>query len=345
MRVPSTIGYFCAGLSLAFAAMPSARASVLDDVKQRGVLNCGTQNTTPGFGYLNPKTAKLEGLDIDLCRAMAAAVLGSPDKINFVILTTKSRFNAVKTGQVDVAFATTTVYPVRESAVAIDFLPIYFYDTGGIMVKAASGVKTVSDLSGATICTTQGSGTEAALSNLVKAQKLENTKTLTFDGDDKLFAALASGRCNAMAGDKTSLAAWRGNSPNPADYEILPVSTGKGPFAGFVAENDSQWRNLLRWSIFALFQAEEWGVTTANLEEMEKSGDPDIQKFLGVNGGFGTDFHVSNSFVADMIKAVGNYGEIYDRNLGPKTPYYLPRDHTANALWLNGGLLFSPLWL
>ncbi|MER9134350.1 transporter substrate-binding domain-containing protein [Mesorhizobium sp. M0768] len=344
MRVTSTIGYFCAALALAFTATPSARASVLDDVKQRGVLNCGTDNTTPGFGYLNPKTTKMEGLDVDLCRAMAAAVLGSPDKVNFVIVTDKSRFNAVQTGQVDVVFAHTTVYPVRESAIAIDFLPIYFLDGGGFMVKAASGVKTVNDLSGATICTTQGSGSETTLANLVKAHNLANTKILTFDSTEKLFAALAGGRCNAMETDKTALAAWRGNAPNPADYQILQETTGKSPFAGFVVANDSKWRNLLKWSIFALFQAEEWGITTANLEEMQKSADPVIQKFLGVNAGFGKDFQVSDSFVADMIKAVGNYGEIYDRNLGPKTPYYIDRRNTPNASWVNGGLMFSPIW-
>ncbi|UVK48043.1 transporter substrate-binding domain-containing protein (plasmid) [Mesorhizobium sp. AR07] len=344
MRVKLTVGYFCTALALAFAATPSAHASVLDDVKQRGILNCAIDNTIPGFSYLNPKTAKLEGLDIDLCRATAAAVLGSPDKVSFIIVTAKSRFNAVTTGQADVAYLPTTVYPVRESAISIDFLPIYFYDGGGFMVKASSGVKTLEDLSGGTICTTQGSGTEVTLANLFKAKNVANINVLTFDADDKIFAALGNGRCNAMATDRTALAGWRASSPNPADYNILKESTGKSPFAGFVVANDSKWRNLLRWTIFALFQAEEWGITTANLGEMQKSPDPVIQKFLGVNGGFGTDFHVSDSFVADMIKAVGNYGEMYDRNLGPDTPYSLDRTGTPNASWVNGGLLFSAPW-
>ncbi|MER8912132.1 transporter substrate-binding domain-containing protein [Mesorhizobium sp. M0854] len=344
MRVPSTIGYLCAAVALAIAASPSARASVLDDVKQRGVLNCATGDGVPGFSYLNPKTSKMEGLDVDLCRATAAAVLGNPDKVNFVIVTAKSRFNVVTTGQADVGYFSTTVYPVRESAIAIDFLPIYFYDAGGFMVKASSGVKTFKDLAGGTVCTTQGTGTEVTLANLFKSQNVPNIKVLTFDSDDKLFGALGSGRCNAMTTDKIALAGWRGSSPNPDDYIILKESTGKSPFAGFVVANDSKWRNLLRWTVFGLFQAEEWGITAANLDEMKKSPDPVIRKFLGAEGGFGTDFHVSNSFVADMIKAVGNYGEMYDRNLGPKTPYYIDRNGTPNASWVNGGLLYSPIW-
>jgi general L-amino acid transport system substrate-binding protein len=331
---------------LAFVAWatPSAHASVLDNVKQRGVLNCGTDNTAPGFGYLNPKTGKMEGLDVDFCRATAAAVLGSSDKVHFVTVTDKSRFNALQTGQVDVVYAHTTVKPARESAIGIDFLPIYFYDGEGLMVKTASGVKSVNELSGATICTTQGSGTEATLAAAIKAHNLTNTKILTFENDQKLFAALEGGRCNAMSTDKSALAAWRGNSPNPSDYVILPETLDKSPFAGFVVANDSKWRNLLRWTVFALFQAEEWGITSANLSEMQKSSDPFIQKFLGVGGGFGTDFGVSNGFVADMIRGVGNYGEMYDRNLGPRTPYYIDRRGTPNASWVNGGVEFSPVW-
>ncbi|RWM11720.1 MAG: transporter substrate-binding domain-containing protein [Mesorhizobium sp.] len=344
MRLRSTIGYFCTALAFGLAAAPTARASVLDDVKQRGVLNCATGDAIPGFSYLNPKTSKMEGLDVDLCRATAAAVLGDPDKVHFVIVTGKSRFNTVTTGQADVGFFSTTVYPVRESAIAVDFLPINFYDAGGFMVKASTGVETVKDLAGGTICTTQGTATEVALANLFKSQNITDIKVLTFDSADKVFAALGSGRCNAMATDKTALASWRGSSPKPDDYIILREGTGKSPFAGFVVANDSKWRNLLRWTVFGLFQAEEWGITTANLDEMKKSPDPVIRKFLGVEGGMGEDFHVSNSFMADMIKAVGNYGEMYDRSLGPKTPYYIDRTGTPNASWVNGGLLYSPPW-
>lgn len=328
---------------LAFAAT-QASASVLDTVKQRGTLNCGTDNTAPGFGYLNTTTGQMEGLDVDFCKAVAAAVLGDASKVKFVTVTDKSRFDAVLTNQVDVVFAHTTMKPARESSIAIDFLPINFYDGTGIMVKADSGVTEFADLDGATICTTQGSATETVLTGAFKARGWKNSKVLTYENLEKLFAALNSGRCNAMSTDKSALAAWAGNSPNPADYVILPDTLDKSPFAGFVAANDSKWRNALRWISFGLFQAEESGITQANLDEQLKSEDPFVQKFLGVGAGYGKDFGLPEDFVAQAIKAVGNYGEIYDRNLGPNTTMYLDRKGTPNALWTQGGAIYSPLW-
>lgn len=336
----AAIGAFTA---LAFAGT-AASASVLDTVKQRGTLHCGTDNTAPGFGYLNTKTGQMEGLDVDFCKAVAAAVLGDASKVKFVTVTDKSRFDAVITGQVDVVFAHTTLKPARESAIAVDFLPINFYDGTGIMVKADSGVKEFADLDGATICTTQGSVTETVLTSAFKARGWTNTKILTYENLEKLFAALSSGRCNAMSTDKSALAAWAGNSPNPSDYLILPDTLDKSPFAGFIAANDSRWRNALRWITFGLFQAEEAGVTTANLDEQKKSEDPATRKFLGVDGGYGKDFGLPDEFVAQAVGAVGNYGEIYNRNLGPETPTYLERKGTPNALWTEGGAIYSPLW-
>lgn len=329
---------------LAFAATQASAASVLDKVKERGTLNCGTDNTAPGFGYLNTKSGQMEGLDVDFCKAVAAAVLGDASKVKFVTVTDKSRFDAVLTNQVDVVFAHTTMKPARESSIAIDFLPINFYDGTGIMVLASSGVKELSELDGATFCTTQGSATETVLAAAFKARGWKNSKVLTYENLEKLFAALNSGRCNAMSTDKSALAAWAGNSAKPKDYVILPDTLDKSPFAGFVAANDSRWRNALRWITFGLFQAEESGITQAKLDEELKSQDPFVQKFLGVGGGYGKDFGLPDDFVAQAIKAVGNYGEIYDRNLGPNTPMYLERKGTPNALWTQGGAVYSPLW-
>lgn len=325
-----------------FAAAP-ASATVLDTVLQRGTLNCGTDNTAPGFGYLNTKTGEMEGLDVDFCRAVAAAVLGDAKKVNFVVVTDKSRFTAVQTGQVDVVFAHTTVKPARESAITVDFLPMNFWDGTGAMVKTASGVNSIDELDGANLCTTQGSGTEATIANLIKA-KSWNSKVLTYENLEKLFGALDAGRCDAMLTDKSALAAWRGNSSNPADFTILPEILEKSPFAGFVAANDSRWRNALRWITFSLFQAEESGITSTNLEESLKTKDPATQKFLGLDGTFGKDFGIPADFVTQTIKQVGNYGEIYDRNLGPSTPYFIDRKGTANAMSKDGGAILSPLW-
>ena len=292
-------GILIAALTAASLWASGASATVLDTVKQRGVLNCGTDNTAPGFGYLNTKSGKMEGLDADFCRAMAAAVLGDASKVNFVVVTDKSRFNALQTGQADVVFAHTTIKPVRESAIGIDFLPINFYDGTGMMVKSASGVKSVAELDGATICTTQGSGTEATLASFVRQRGFKTTKVLTFENLEKLFGALQSDRCNAMSTDKSALAAWRGNSAKPDDYTILPETLNKSPFAGFVVANDSKWRNVLRWATFALFQAEEWGITSANLAERLKDESAFVQKFLGAKDGFGKDFGVADDFVDD----------------------------------------------
>ncbi|KOF17403.1 amino acid ABC transporter substrate-binding protein [Ensifer adhaerens] len=335
-----TAGVF-AGLSFAAA---DASASVLDNVKERGVLNCGTDNTAPGFGYLNTATGAMEGLDVDFCKAVAAAVLGDPSKVKFVTVTDKSRFDAVLTNQVDVVFAHTTIKPARESSIAIDFLPINFYDGTGIMVKAEAGVKAFADLDGATICTTQGSATETVLTGAFKARGWKTSKVLTYENLEKLFAALNSGRCNAMSTDKSALAAWAGNSPKPADYLILPDTLDKSPFGGFVVANDSKWRNALRWVHYGLFQAEESEITQKNIDEKLESEDPFVQKILGVGGGYGKDFGLSDDFVAQAIKAVGNFGEIYDRNLGPNTKMYLDRKGTPNALWTQGGAIYSPLW-
>lgn len=334
-----------AGVFAGFAfAATGVSASVLDTVKERGTLNCGTDNTAPGFGYLNTTTGQMEGLDVDFCRAIAAAVLGDASKVKFITVTDKSRFDAVLTNQVDVVFAHTTMKPARESSIAIDFLPINFYDGTGVMVKADSGIAKFDDLDGATICTTQGSATETVLTGAFKARGWTESKVLTYENLEKLFAALNAGRCNAMSTDKSALAAWAGNSPKPADYVILPDTLDKSPFAGFVVANDSKWRNALRWISFGLFQAEETGITQANLEEQMKSKDPFVTKFLGADGGFGKDFGLSDDFVAQAIKAVGNYGEIYDRSLGPNTKMFLDRKGTPNALWTQGGAIYSPLW-
>jgi general L-amino acid transport system substrate-binding protein len=250
------------------------------------------------------------------------------------------------TNKVDVVFAHTTVVPVRESAVGVDFLPAVFYDGAGIMVRKSAGVKSAKELDGAAICTTQGSGLETILANFMTTSRWKKTtKVLTYENFDKLFAALSAGRCTAMAADRSSLAAWRGNSARPADFEILPDTLSKSPFAGFVAPNDSKWRNTLRWVVYALFQAEEMGISSKNIDASLKSTDQDVRSFLGVAGNHGKDFELAPNFVEAIIRSVGNYGEVYERNLGPASSYAIPRKGSPNELWTNGGLLYSPPWL
>lgn len=334
---------------LAFAVgLPAAQAadeSHLDTVKARGTLLCGTDNTTPGFGYLNTKTGKMEGIDVDFCRAAAAAVLGDANKVQYVIVTDKSRFNALRTGQADVVFAHTTVTTTRESAIGISFLPITFYDGNGALVKSSLKAKKIADLNGATVCTTQGSSTEVMWAAYFKAHNWKtSSKVLTYQDTDKLFAALNSGRCDIMSTDKSALAAWKGNSPNPASYQILPEALDKSPLAGFTVGNDPKWNTALKWVVLSTFQAEEYKITSSNLAESLKSSDPNVSKFLGVSGTFGKDLGLQPDFVQKVINSVGNYGDIYDRNVGPKTPYAIERKGSPNALWTEGGLNYSPPW-
>ncbi|MDR6890992.1 general L-amino acid transport system substrate-binding protein [Variovorax sp. 3319] len=321
-------------------------ASVLDTVKQRGVLNCGTDNAAPGFGYLNTKTRDLEGMDVDLCRAIAAAIFGDAQKVKFVAVTDKNRFNVLLSNQADVVFAHTTIIPVRESAVAVDFLPTTFYDGAGIMVKSTTKVRAAKELDGATLCTVQGSGLETILANFIVTHRWKpSTKVLTYENFDKLFAGLSAGRCTAMAADRSSLAAWRGSASKPDDFVILPDILSKSPFAGFVAPNDSKWRNTLRWVIYALLHAEELDISSKNIDGALKSTDQDTRSFLGLTGSHGKNFDLPPNFVENIIRSVGNYGEIYDRNLGPASSYAIPRKGSLNELWGKGGLLYSPPWL
>jgi len=333
-------------LGLALSTPAAAQtSSLLDTVKARGELHCGTDNTAPGFGYLNTRTGQLEGLDVDFCRAVAAAVLGDANKIKFVTVTDKSRFNAVQTGQVDVVFAHTTFTPARESAITVDFLPLYFYDGTGVMVKG-DRIKSVAQLNGATLCTTQGSATEQTLATYIKAQGWSaQTRVLTYENQEKLFAAMESGRCHAMSTDRSGLAAWKSNAPNPAEYFVLPEVLDKQPFGGFTVANDSRWRNALRWIVYATFQGEESGIGQKNIAQALQSKDPSVQKFLGVQASLGPDFGLPADFVAQILKQVGHYGDIYERNLGADKPWAIERKGTANAMWSDGGLLYSPPWL
>ncbi|MEM5343400.1 transporter substrate-binding domain-containing protein [Paraburkholderia azotifigens] len=337
-----------ASISFLVAGMPvtaHAAENHLETVKQRGTLLCGTDNTTPGLGYLNTKTSKMEGMDVDMCRAVAAAVLGDASKVQFVIVTDKSRFNALRTGQADVVFAHTTVNATRASAVGVTFLPATFFDGNGILVKSSLKAKHIGDLNGATICTTQGSGTEVLWAGYIKAHNWKpSTKVLTYQDTDKLFAALTSGRCDVMSTDKSALAGWKGNAPDPKAFEILPELLDKSPLAGFTSNEDPKWNAALSYVVYATFEAEDNGINSKNLDTFLKTNDPYISKFLGVTGSLGKDFGIRPDFVQKVIASVGNYGEIYDRNFGPGTPFAIPRKGSMNASWKDGGMIYSPPW-
>ncbi len=320
-------------------AAQEAGKSRLDVVLERGKLICGVNDKLPGFGYPDPKTGEIVGFDADFCRAVAAALFNDPSKVEFRPLTAKERFTAVQTGEVDVVFRNTTWTAGRDGAVGMDFGPTTFYDGQGIMVRKDSGIKSLEDLRGGTICTNQGTTTELNITDQMRKRNIDFT-LLTFEDFDKVMAAFDQGRCDAVTTDKSGLVARKATHANPESLEILDITLSKEPLGPMMAQNDSKWRDVIVWVVFGTIQAEELGITSQNVDEFLKSDDPVIRRLLGVEGDLGQGLGVSNDFIYRVIKHVGNYGEIYDRNLGPNTPFNLPRG--LNDLWTRGGLLYSP---
>ncbi|MER3478916.1 MAG: amino acid ABC transporter substrate-binding protein [Meiothermus sp.] len=318
-----------------------AQGSRLDVVKERGRLICGVNAKLPGFGFLDEKTGKYAGFDIDFCKAVAAALFNDPNKVEYVPLDARVRFQAVQNGEVDVAFRNTTVTSSRDGAAGVDFLPVTFYDGQGVMVKKGRA-KTLRELEGATFCTTQGTTNEKNISDYIRARRWANTRVLTFEDGQKVMNAFLEGRCDAFTADKSQLIGYKGTTSNPEALEVLRETISKEPLAGMVRENDSRWRDALAWIIYATIQAEEYGITSKNLSQFLKSDSPEIRRFLGLEGTLGKDLGLPQDFAQRILGAVGNYGEIYDRYFGPKSSFAIPRFGTLNALQRQGGLMYSP---
>lgn len=338
MRKPlllvAVVAYVLTGIGL-------AQQSRLDVVKGRGKLVCGVNARLPGFGFLDEKTGKATGFDVDFCRAVAAALFDDPEKVEYVPLDARVRFQAVQNGEVDVAFRNTTVTSSRDGAVGVDFLPVTFYDGQGVMVKKGKA-SSLRELEGATFCTTQGTTNEKNISDYIRSRRWRNTRLLTFEDGQKVFAALLEGRCDAFTADKSQLVGYRGTASNPDDLLILRETISKEPLAGMVRENDSRWRDALTWIVYATIQAEEFGITAKNLDQQTKSDVPEVRRFLGLEGTVGKDLGLPPDFAVRIVRHVGNYGEIYDRYFGPKSAFAIPRAGTLNALYNKGGLLYSP---
>ncbi len=317
---------------------PAAGKSRLDVVKERGKLICGANANLPGFGYLD-QSGNYAGFDIDFCKAVAAAIFDDPNAVEYRPLTAKERFTAVQTGEVDVLIRNTTWTLGRDTSVGMDFAPVTFYDGQGMMVRKADNIKTLEDLQGATICVTTGTTTELNLADQMRARGIDYTPVV-FETADATFGAYEEGRCDAVTTDKSGLVSRRSLLKNPEEHVILDVTMSKEPLAPAVLQGDSKWRDVITWVVFATIQAEEFGITSQNVDEFKNSDSPEIRRFLGLEGDLGKGLGLTNDFAYRVIKHVGNYGEIYDRNLGPNTPFNLPRG--PNNLWTNGGLLYSP---
>ncbi len=320
------------------AVKPTGFGDILKGVLARGKLKCGINPSNPGFSVID-STGAASGLDIDMCRAVAAAVLGDPKLVEFVPTTGDTRFTMLQTGDIDVLIRSTTYTFTRDTDLGLNFAPPYFYDGQGIMVKKASGFTKLEDLNGASICMGRGATTELNLADAMAAKKLKYTASL-FDNPDDVFSTFEQGRCDAMSNDKSGLIAQRSMAKNPDDYVILDVTLSKEPLAPVVRQGDDQWYDIIRWTEFALWIADEKGVTQANVDDTKaKSQDAELQRLLGVNGEMGAKLGLKNEWAYNLIKSVGNFDEIWQRNLGPTTKTAIQRG--INNQWTKGGLLYA----
>ncbi len=310
----------------------------LATVISRGKLVCGVSGELPGFSFVG-KDGKYSGLDVDVCRAIAAALFNNADAVEYRNLNAKERFTAVQTGEVDILSRNTTWTMSRDTSVGLEFAPVVFYDGQGIMVKKASGIKALADLKGKSICIQTGTTTEQNLTDQMRKRSIPYTPVV-FEDVNTTFGTYAEGRCEGVTADRSQLVSRRTTLPKPADHVILEEPLSEEPLAPAVADGDAAWGNLVRWTVFSLIKAEELGVTSQNVTQQVNSPDPTIKRFLGSEGDLGKGMGVTNDFAVRMIQQVGNYGEIYDRNLGTKTNLNLPRGQ--NNLSTKGGLLLSP---
>jgi general L-amino acid transport system substrate-binding protein len=333
----------CGTIALAIAvgfgvAGPAEAGPTLDKVKQAGAISCGVPTGIPGFGMPDSQ-GKYAGFDVDVCRALSAAVFGDSEKVKYVPLTAQQRFTALQSGEVDLLSNNTTWTLTRDTELGFNFAPVVFYDGQGFMVPKKLGIKTAKELNGATVCVSPGTTTELNLADYFRANKME-FKPVVIEKVDEIYAAFFSGRCDVMTGDASALAAQRtGRASNPDDYVILTERISKEPLAPVVRHGDEQWHDIVGWVIYALIEGEEKGITQKNVDDMLKTDDPGIKRMLGVTPGPGKALGLDEKWAYNAIKAVGNYGEIFDKHLGLNSPLKLERGY--NNLWTKGGLIYA----
>ncbi|MGY5775207.1 amino acid ABC transporter substrate-binding protein [Rhizobium sp. LEGMi135b] len=328
---------------LASAAAAPSSASTLDDVKARGFIQCGVSQGAPGFSIPDSKN-NWTGLDVDYCRAVASAVFNDPTKVKFNPLSAKDRFTALQSGEIDILSRTTTWTMSRDTAMGFLFPTVTFYDGQGFMVRKSSGVTSPKGLDGAAICILTGTTIELNVADYFHSHGM-TYQPVAIEDENQLSQAYQQGRCDVLTAEHSILYALRSAMTNPDDHIVLPDMISKEPLGPVVRQGDIQWFNITKWVSFALMDAEELGITQANVGEMLKSDNPEIRRLLGVPGAdgagatFGADAGLTNDWVVRIVRGVGNYGEIFARNLGPDTPLKMKRG--MNALWKDGGWLYG----
>ncbi|TDI54318.1 MAG: amino acid ABC transporter substrate-binding protein [Alphaproteobacteria bacterium] len=321
---------------MAFGA--AAFAATLDDVKSKGHLQCGVSQGLPGFSNPDEK-GNWTGVDVDVCRAIAAAIFGDADKVKYTPLSAKERFTALQSGEIDVLSRNTTWTLVRDVALGLEFAGVNYYDGQGFMVRKSAGIKNASELGGATVCVQIGTTTELNVSDYFRANKMDYT-TVVFEKADEVVAAYDAGRCDVYTTDQSGLYAQRIKMKNPAEHVVLPDVISKEPLGPVVRHGDNKWGDIVRWSLYAMIEAEEMGLTSANVKaEKADTSDPAKRRLLGVEGDLGQNLGLSNDWAFYIISQVGNYGESFARHLGPDTALNIERG--LNALWKDGGLQYA----
>ncbi|MCK5622911.1 MAG: amino acid ABC transporter substrate-binding protein [Alphaproteobacteria bacterium] len=326
-----------AAAALSFIGV-TAQAQTLEAVKSRGHVLCGVSQGLPGFSNPDDK-GNWTGIDVDVCRAVGVAIFGSDGKVKYVPLSAKERFTALQSGEIDVLSRNTTWTFTRDNSLGLEFVGVNYYDGQGFMVPKSLGVKSAKELSGAAVCTNTGTTTELNVADYFRGNKMEY-KVVAFEKADEVVSAYDAGRCDVYTTDRSGLAAQRTKLKNPDDHIVLPEIISKEPLGPAVRHGDSQWGDIVRWSLNTMIIAEELGVHSGNVDEMKGSDNPEIKRMLGMEANFGEQIGLGQDFAYNIIKYVGNYAQSYNAHVGPKTPLKL--DRGLNALWNNGGILYAP---
>lgn len=336
MKKKTLVAALAAACSL---ATPAWAGQTLDTVLKRGVLHCGVGDGLPGFSYTDA-SGNYVGIDADFCRAVAAALFGDAKKVKFTPLTAKERFIALQSGEIDVLSRNSTWTISRDVGMGMSFTGVTYYDGQGFLVNKKLGVKSARELDGATVCIQAGTTTEMNLSDYFRTNGMKYTP-VTYEKSDESAKALESGRCDVLTSDQSQLYAQRIKLANPDDYVVLPEVISKEPLGPVVRQGDSEWFNVVRWTLFALVAAEEYGITSANVDQMAKtSTNPEVRRLLGLDTDFGKDMKLKKDWAYQIVKQVGNYGEMFERNVGKGSPLKIERG--LNAQWNKGGLQYAP---
>ncbi|AGY92163.1 hypothetical protein SPICUR_05950 [Spiribacter curvatus] len=330
-----TMGLAATGL-LAFAG--SAQAATLEEVRDAGEMRCGVSNGLPGFSQPD-SSGNWSGIDVDTCRAVAAAVLGDADAVEFIPLTAAERFTALQSGEIDMLSRNTTWTTTRDASLGLNFTGTNYYDGQGFLIKTALGVDSAYDLDGAAVCTQAGTTTELNLADFFRANDMEYD-AIVFDTSEASAQGFDNNRCDVLTSDTSQLAALKTQLSDPESAEILPEIISKEPLGPVVRQGDDEWFNVVKWVLFGQINAEEYGITADNVDEMMDSDNPSVQRILGESSNMGEILGLDDDFMVEVITQVGNYGEMFERNVGPDTPLGLNRGN--NELWTEGGILYAP---